>query len=97
MGITNYLGTILGNLWLRIIIFILLLFSTIFNFLNYKKGIKIARYYAIGFFFILIAFIIQILKSPLKPGSVLDILGLIMFSFFLIAGLYNIFYLTSKK
>lgn len=97
MDIINYLETILSNLWFRIIIFILLVFATVFNFLNYKKGIKVARYYARGFLFLLIAYIIQALKSPLRPGSPLDILGLIMLISFLITGLYNIFFLTSRK
>ena len=82
MNIINYVEAILNNTWFKIIFFILLVFVTVFNYLNYKKGVRVARYYAIGFFFILMAFTIQILKSPLKPGSLPDILGLIMFILF---------------
>ncbi|MFH1776995.1 MAG: hypothetical protein ABH952_05490 [Candidatus Omnitrophota bacterium] len=67
------------------------------SFLSYKKGKRNAYYYAKGYFLILMSFIIQILKSPLKPGSPFDILGLIMVIIFLLAGLHNIFFLSKKE
>jgi hypothetical protein len=87
----------LTNIWIKVIIFLILAFSLGYNFLNYKKGKKIAYYYTKGFLFILLAFLIQISKSSLEVGSLLDILGLAVLFFFLILGLYNIFYLSGKK
>lgn len=91
------LKVILNAFWFRTIIFFILGFAIAYHFLKYKKGVKVSLYYGRGFLFILVAYIILIYQASLKRGSPLDIITAIILFCFLILGMYNITYLTSKN
>ncbi|MFH1776993.1 MAG: hypothetical protein ABH952_05480 [Candidatus Omnitrophota bacterium] len=97
MNIINQMDAILNSVWTNIVFFVVLIVFLIGTFLIYKKGEKIYYYYAKGFLFILLSFLVSIAKEPLIPGSLLDLVGLVVLIIFLVIGVYNIFYLAEKK
>jgi len=98
MSIINQIDAILNSVKTNIVLFIVLIVFLVGTFFTYKKENRIKYYYyAKGFFFILLSFLIGIAKDPLITGSLLELTGLAILVFFLGIGLYNIFYLADKK
>jgi len=87
----DILNSILANPLFNFFLFAILGTIVVYCFICYKKGQRVARFYGFGFFLLILARIIQVLRNSIKSGSLLDIIGLIAVAVCIILALVLIF------